>query len=445
MLHNPLNNLTILTAGANRAVALRDIAEIIRVPASAPVPLAPAWLIGLINHRGAALPMVDLALLLGGPAAVPTAQARVLIATIGAGFLVEALTAEAAQGAETLDLAALLPAATRPAGQRAPRGAGADRAAAAEDDAHVLLGLTVAGREYGFALDQVEEVAACAADTAACGSIVWRGQQLPAVALRALLGDAEMATAPQRVAVVRLADGSCAGILADAFSGILRVPAAQRHAVPPLLARGREQLDSICRLDGGARLVCVLSPERLMRATGGAVFAPSAAAAAATGGGERGERERFIVIRVGQARFAVPLAAVDEVARAAALSPVPGASALDGVCSLRGRVLPVIDLRRLAGARPAATGAERILACNLGHAGGAGFLVDAVERMLAVAPPDIRPAPVLLDAASSLVTHVLNTEGGGLPLPVLHLTRLVGDQAAEALAALLPVPAGLAA
>jgi purine-binding chemotaxis protein CheW len=306
----------------------------------------------------------------------------------------------------------------------------------------------VAGRDYAFALDQVEEVAACDADTAVCGSMVWRGQRLPAMTLGALLGDAGAAAAPGRAAIVRLADGACAGMLVDAFSGILRVPPAQRHAVPPLLAHGREQLDSICRLDGGARLVCVLSPERLMHAAGGTVFAPSPAAAPVTGSGESGEPERFIVIRVGQARFAVPLAAVDEVARAAALSPVPGSSAVDGVCSLRGRVLPVIDLRRLAGAgaRPStARGAERILACSLGPAGDAGFLVDAVERMLALAPHDIGPAPALLDAASPLVTHVLSPPGGGLPIPVLHLPHLVGDRAAEALAALLPVPAGLAA
>ncbi len=435
-----MNSLTILAGGTTHAVPLRDIAEIIRVPSAASVPLAPAWLIGLVNHRGTALPMVDLALLLGGGAATPTARSRVLVAILGVGFLVDGLTADALQNAQTLDLASLLPAAPRVAGRPAGQGArGADRLAAAEDQAHALLGFTVAGQEYAFALEQVEEVAACTAHTVSGGSMVWRGQTLPAVPLRALLGDTDEAGAAARVIVVRLAGGACVAMLADAFSGILRVPSAQRHAVPPRLARGRAGLEWICRLDGGARLVCVLSPDRLMQPEGGAAFAPPPAAAtmmASRGAG--GEHERFIVIRIGTARFAVPLAAVEEVLRATALSPVPGAHAVDGVRNLRGRILPVIDLRRLA-----STGAERILACSLGPAGSAGVLVDAVDRIVAVAPGDIDAAPALLEAAASMITRVVTSPGGGPPLPVLDLPRLAGDRAAAALA--LSAHAGLAA
>jgi purine-binding chemotaxis protein CheW len=434
-----VNSLTILAGGTPHAVPLRDIAEIIRVPAAAPVPLAPAWLIGLINHRGAALPMVDLALLLGGRAATPTARSRVLVATLGVGFLIDDVAADALQNSQTLDLASLLPAAPRVAGRPAGQGArGADRLTAAEDHAHALLGFTVAGQEYAFALEHVEEVAACAADTVSGSSMVWRGQTLPAVPLRVLLGDADEAAAPARVIVVRLADGACVGMLVDAFSGILRVPSAQRHAVPPQLARGRAELESICRLDGGARLVCVLSPQRLMTPEGGTAFAPPPAVATISSHGAGGEPERFVVIRIGPARFAVPLAAVDEVLRATALSPVPGAHAVDGVRSLRGRVLPVIDLRRLA-----STGAERILVCSLGPAGSAGVLVDAVDRIVAVAPGDIEATPALLGAAAPLVTCVVTSPGGGLPLPVLDLPRLAGDRAAAALA--LSAHAGLAA
>jgi purine-binding chemotaxis protein CheW len=442
-----LHSLTILANSARHAIALRDIAEIIRVPATAPVPLAPAWVTGLINHRGAALPMLDLGLLLGGEAAVPTAHARVLIATVGAGLLVDGLAADPLPDTDTLDLAALLQAATlggRPIAQGGRRIAEPNRTAP-EDRSHVLLGVTVAGHEYAFVVEQVEEVAAYAAETEAQISMVWRGQKIPAVKLRSVLGGPDGAAEPTRVAVVRLADGSCAAMLVDGFSGILRVPQAQRHAVPSLLARGRPGLDSICRLNGGARLVCVLSPDRLMHGEGGAGFAPPAAtgkAASAAGG----EHARFIVARIGPARFAAPLASVEEVLRATSLAPVPGAQTIDGVRSLRGRVLPVIDLRRLAGMAPGPpTGAERILVCNLGATGGAGLLVDAVERIVAVAPHDTGPAPALLEAAAPLVTHVLTPPGGGPPLPVLDLRQLAGDRAAPALAALMPAEPGLAA
>jgi len=429
-----------MAGGKVHAVPLRDIVQVIRVPEAAPVPLGPVWLAGLISHRGIVLPMVSLTLLLGHQAAAPTPQSRVLIAATGSAFLVEGLAADAPD-AGMLDLAALLPDAGRAAGgpvaRPVARPGGAEATAAAEERSHAMLGCMIAGQEYAFALEAVEEVAATPGGDHT-DSIMWRGRQIPAVALRARLGGADGA-APARLAVVRLADGSCAAMLVDAFTGILRVPPALRHAMPPLLARRRPELDSICRLDGGARLVCVLSPDILLGARGGAAFTPPPATVQGIG---TGEQLRFMITRVGAARFAVPLASVDEIVAAASLTQVPGAPALvDGVRNLRGGTLPVTDLRRRFGLGAGVSRAGgKILVCSRSAAARAGFLVDAVERIISVAPGDAGPAPAL--PGTQLISGVVRQAGGGV-LPVLELMRLAEAGTAEA--GMAEALAGLAA
>jgi purine-binding chemotaxis protein CheW len=248
----------------------------------------------------------------------------------------------------------------------------------------------------------------------------------------------------------------------DHFNGILRVPAAQCHPVPPLLARGRAaDVQSICRLDGGARLVCVLSPEHVLQA-GADGQAPQPLAREASGrhearlAGRRtaGDRPvRFIVYRVGHARFAAAMPSIDEVLRAGAgLTPVPGGPpAVAGMMHHRGAALPVIDLRRQFGLPGGAAGKAKILVHAVrgssGEAAAAGFMVDAVEGVVAAASGGIAVPPALPAASAALVTHILDSPDGTAPLPVLDLRRLL-DGAAGSLPALLegllPSPAAQA-
>lgn len=426
-----------VTAGAQRhAVPLGDITEIIRVPVAAPVPMAPAWLIGLINHRGTILPLIDLAERLGGGRCVATAQSRVLVATAGAGFLVQAVEAVGAP-ADGLDLAALVqpavPAATRSAALRAGSGGQPE---AGEADTAALLGVVVAGQDYAFDLDSVEAVTVVTGDAAGLGTMSWRDSSLPVLSLRTLLGaPGDDAAHAGRVVVVRLNDGARVALRVDGFAGIFRMTARQCHPVPALLARGRPMLESLCRVDGGA-LVCVLSAARLMEGAA-AVPAERCAARVTTQDDEYG---RFIVFRLGTARFAAPLQAIDAVLRDAPLTPVPGAPAfVAGVRRMRGRVLPVTDLRRLVARAGEPAGVPKTLVCMLDHDAQAGFVVDAVERIVSVAPRDMRPAP----AVPGLVTQVLSAAEGGPLLPVLDLPRLIaalgqaGVRPVESLAALL--------
>ncbi|HWA39085.1 MAG TPA: chemotaxis protein CheW [Burkholderiales bacterium] len=60
-------------------VDLADAGEVLPVPAITPVPLTKGWFRGMANIRGNLYSVVDFAAFLGGPPAVPTEQARLLL------------------------------------------------------------------------------------------------------------------------------------------------------------------------------------------------------------------------------------------------------------------------------------------------------------------------------------------------------------------------------
>lgn len=64
------------------AVPVVRVQEILDLRPVAPLPNAPRYLLGIIDLRGANIPVVDLRCLLGLPGAEDTAQSRILVVTL---------------------------------------------------------------------------------------------------------------------------------------------------------------------------------------------------------------------------------------------------------------------------------------------------------------------------------------------------------------------------
>ena len=87
-----------------------------------------------------------------------------------------------------------------------------------------------------------------------------------------------------------------------------------------------------------------------------------------------------VVVRLGDGRFAVDLAAVAEVGKVPALTRVPGMPGwLAGVANWRGRVLPVLDLRSLLGAPIVGLDGRARLLVLTADGVSAGLLVERVD------------------------------------------------------------------
>jgi purine-binding chemotaxis protein CheW len=114
-----------------------------------------------------------------------------------------------------------------------------------------------------------------------------------------------------------------------------------------------------------------------------------------------------ILLGVGERDFALPLGCVVEVVRMAALTPAPGAPGhVLGLLDLRGRVVPVIDLRLVLGL-PAATPGLSTPICVVEAGGRAfGLIADAVADVHPLLAPVERLEVTPAGSPVAGVTHV---------------------------------------
>lgn len=421
------NALTIRLGGESLALPAGMVREVLRLRPLTRLPHAPASLLGLANLRGAVLPVVSLARLLRRPERTPTAETRLVVLDGEApvGVLVDAVVALGAGGTPLDTLGGMLAQefAAPPSHARRLGGDTADAGEAAATGGPAELALLtcgIAGQDYALALDQVAAVVKLPAavtlvphsDQAMLGVIPFHGRLLPLVSAHALLGlpTDELDHARARILVVHLGR-MAVGLVVERTDAILRVPETAIDPVPPVLTRaaGEARIEAICRVDGGRRLISLLSPARLFdEATASRLLAAAGMEAVmAETGAEQSVVERFVIFRLGGEEYGLPIAAVEEVARRPEhLTRVPHAPAyLEGVMNLRGQVIPVIDQRRRFAAGGAMGGAGRIVVVTVGGL-RAGFAVDAVTEVLAVPVTELAPAPQLAAGGAAVFDRV---------------------------------------
>jgi purine-binding chemotaxis protein CheW len=451
-------------------VPLAEVQEITRMPDVVRVPRSPKSLAGLANLRGTVLPVADLRKLMRFADAPPSEDARVVVLDRGfpIGFKVDGMASlvsvEASRieppdqvgsgidaamlrgmfrgtgGAGTtriLDADALLrrdfgqgrAAAGAPARRQGPEAAPAAEPKAAAANALVVVSFLLGRQEYAFPLARVREIlplpdsvsAVPRAETAVLGVTTIRDQLVPLLSLHALLGFPVPDRSDERPRVIVVSYGRTAvGLVADRTRDILRIDQSLVDPVPAMLTRGEgtAELQAICRLDGGRRLVSVLSPDRLFRhdivtnvvAEGERAREAEMADDMAAGRQAATDEQPFIVFRLDREEYAVPIAAVDEVTRRPdALTRVPKAPEfIEGVMNLRGAVIPVVDQRRRFDL-PAAESTDRQRVIVITFDGmRAGFLVDSASELLKIPGSAIGPAPELSDEQVRLISRVAN-------------------------------------
>jgi purine-binding chemotaxis protein CheW len=145
-----------------------------------------------------------------------------------------------------------------------------------------------------------------------------------------------------------------------------------------------------------------------------------------------GHDKQFVTFSVAGEMFAVPMGPVQEIIRVPEVARLPLApSTLDGLANLRGRVLPIINLRRLFNCEDRVhDDATRALVINLGQP--LGFVVDRVASVLSVEPDEIEAATAIQSVvAADFLTGVIKRprpDGGQDLLMTLDFGKLVEAQ-----------------
>ena len=98
------------------ALPLARVVEVVRVVAIRPVPHGPAWLMGVIDRRGQALPIMDLRVRLGLAPLSPRLDTRIIVTDVGSagepsllGLLADEVLEVLAQAAADIALPPALP------------------------------------------------------------------------------------------------------------------------------------------------------------------------------------------------------------------------------------------------------------------------------------------------------------------------------------------------
>jgi purine-binding chemotaxis protein CheW len=163
-------------------------------------------------------------------------------------------------------------------------------------------------------------------------------------------------------------------------------------------------------------------------------------AAPATPGAAAASREigagdnlcQFVTCRVGHEEFALDVLSVQEINRMVEITRVPKAPFfVEGVINLRGRIIPVLDLRRRFGLPVAERTNESRIVVILVRQRMVGLIVDEVVEVLRIPKSTVEPPPSVGSSAGAEFTQGVGRIGDRL-LIVLDLNRLLlpSEQAA---------------
>lgn len=457
--HGARRRLTVRAAGSRMSLPAQAVAEVIKRPRLTRVPHAPSGLLGVAHLRGTVLPVVSLGQMLGLDGEDGD-RVIVLRRDPPVGLMVDGVEAlgfadgEAedsdnwlrlarADGTPWLDLDEALDAKFAvDRGRRRTVSVETGRPTLQQASKHDLafLGFVLAGQSYGLPLDAVVEVAAVPkaiaelprTEAVLLGVSDYRGQVLPVLSARGLLGLAGD-TVSGRLAVVRIG-GERIGLVVDEVNAIVRASADRLGKAPSLFNRGggEARIDTVLRLADGRGVLAILTPDRLLadeRVTQWLALASGSKEADMAETRQAAIRERFVILRLGDERYGLPIAAVDEVVRAPdQLTRLPKAPAyVRGVMNLRGKTLPVIDqrLRFSAPGEPAANG--RVVVVTVDGL-QAGFAVDGASEILEIDADELLPAPELSDDQARLFDRAVE-RGGEVILLVDPKTLLARAEA----------------
>ncbi len=126
------------------------------------------------------------------------------------------------------------------------------------------------------------------------------------------------------------------------------------------------------------------------------------------------EKELQVVgFRIGNETFGVRIGAVREIVRVPEITAVPSApETIEGVINLRGKIIPVMDLRKRFGQSDIQPDKKnRILVVELENK-LVGLIVNAASEVLKISPSEIEPpGNVFAEGESSYVTGVGKLKG----------------------------------
>lgn len=134
---------------------------------------------------------------------------------------------------------------------------------------------------------------------------------------------------------------------------------------------------------------------------------------------------QLVTFNLGKEEFAVPILQIQEINRLVDITRVPKSPEfVEGVINLRGKVIPIIDLRKRFGLPQAELGKyARIVVVNM-EGRMVGLIVDSVSEVLRLSEGAIEPPPPVVAGIDSEYIRGLGKLDGRL-LILLDLSKIL--------------------
>lgn len=144
---------------------------------------------------------------------------------------------------------------------------------------------------------------------------------------------------------------------------------------------------------------------------------------------------QLVTFNLGKEEFAVPILQIQEINRLVDITKVPRSpDFVEGVINLRGKVIPIIDLRKRFGLPQAELGKyARIVVVNM-EGRMVGLIVDSVSEVLRLSEGAIEPPPPVVAGIDSEYIRGLGKLDGRL-LILLDLSKILTKEERKELVA----------
>ncbi len=467
------------------AIDMEMVYEIVRVPETVHVPLAPQSLRGLANLRGKILPIISIRNIFGMDDIPVDDAVRALIVNAGQllGFVVDKVSSVISVSSSQIEpikdinssvKAELLKGVIKNAGNHEmvlivdfeeiieqqfstikefdSTGTGFEYTETREteenndkEDELQLVSFDVANQKYAIAIENIQEIVQSPERMTAIprsedhveGVITLRNRLLPVLSLRALFNmSSQQIDDKSRIVVVSKMNTSI-GLLVDCVSEVLRISKSDVEPVPAIMSQAGNLTDisGICHQHNNKDTICILSVDSLFSNSTVKEAINSMETVEKASGIEKEDEQKdedeqmIVVFRLNDEEFGVPITSVQEIVRIPdELTHVPRTpSFVEGVINLRGSVLPVIDMRRKIGLSSIEkSDRQRIMVFLIGQA-RVGFIVDSVTEVLKVSKSCLEQSPKISAEQSRLIRHVVNIGDENRIIQIMEPAYIVED------------------
>lgn len=482
---------TFHVAGTEYSLPASQIREVVTFPRSiTPVPLSPDFVLGIFNLRGAIIPVIDVAQLLGVSPQVELSERRVVVIdcgshAVGAIFdrTGEVLHVDAEQhhamrqepfsdpeepdsesrptAGEIIERVLLLDGGSRlvqvlsPALLGAVPGIPCSERSSNLDDQRPLdseprskaIAVRVGGTEFAFPMEDVLEIQSSLALAASpeyfhhqSGVVEVRGNLRPVLNLKSAFGQ-EDSVVPEKPLLVSLIEGeNCIAVVVDELIDTLEYTHSSLLEVPPVPG---SQIDGVSR-----QLIPASHDRNVLSIRSADLFQHCEVGESLRVAGLTHDRQDidldeddtdqdldYFTFFVGDQRLCLPLGDVREILRFPSDQTLvqDDDSAIAGLMNLRGAVLPLSNLSSRFGIESTVQLEERLVITIEYGDRMHGLVVDSVESIVHVRSSDVSDVSGIMRKTSgaqallSAVSKVIRAEGTSTSLLMLDLERVVED------------------